>query len=102
MHDFCCSYEWISALSVGWKMRLCVLEHGFSLDEVLPFATSNTAAVLRLPAKGRLAESMDADLLLLDRDSLAIVDVFSNGTHMVRDCEVVRSDSFLNDSDRRI
>src|SRR4051794_326032 len=84
------------------QMRLCVLEHGFSLAEVLPFATSNTASVLRLGTKGRLAESMDADLLVVDRDSLTIVDVFAKGAQIVRDGKVVRSDSFLKDSDRRI
>lgn len=79
-----------------------MLHHGFALEEILPCVTSNSARVLQLKGKGRLRVGMDADVLLVDPDSLEITDVFARGTPMVRDGKVVRPDSFLHDSDRCI
>jgi beta-aspartyl-dipeptidase (metallo-type) len=39
---------------------------GVSLERALPSVTSNPARVLKLARKGRLAEGMDADVVLLD------------------------------------
>ena len=43
-----------------------LLNQGFSMDQILPFYSTNVARLLRLPGKGRIAEGMDADLLLID------------------------------------
>jgi beta-aspartyl-dipeptidase (metallo-type) len=40
-------------------------EAGQKLEVVLPAFTSNVARILRLPTKGRLAEGLDADLVVL-------------------------------------
>lgn len=71
-----------------------VREHGFRLEEVIPIVTSNTATALHLKNKGRLAEQNDADILLLQKKSLAIKHVFANGKHMVRDGEVIVKGTF--------
>ncbi len=67
----------------------CILEHGFTLEEMLPHLTSNTATALKLPQKGRLADGMDADVLVMRAGTLEIAHLFARGRHMVRDGEVV-------------
>lgn len=80
----------------------CVHEHGFRLEEMLPFVTTNTARVLKLPRKGRVAAGMDADLVLMDARSLDITDVLVRGVRMVHGGELTIEDRFLEDSDRTI
>ncbi len=77
-------------LEVGHESSLftafteAVQQHDVPLEQALMAVTSNPADVLGLK-KGRLAENADADLLLLDADSLALKHVFCNGQHMVSD-----------------
>jgi beta-aspartyl-dipeptidase (metallo-type) len=84
------------------QLRSCVREHGFSLDQVLPLVTCNTASILKLPTKGQIEPGKDADIVILDRGSLEIVHVIARGRMMVADGRVKTSDGFLQDSDRRI
>jgi beta-aspartyl-dipeptidase (metallo-type) len=66
-------------------VRSLVAEHGFPLERALPFVTTNTARVLRLPEQGRLAPGLSGDVLVLRRDGLELRDVFARGRAMVRD-----------------
>jgi beta-aspartyl-dipeptidase (metallo-type) len=43
-----------------------VTREGLPLERALPSVTSSPARILRLTRKGRLAEGMDADVVLLD------------------------------------
>jgi beta-aspartyl-dipeptidase (metallo-type) len=61
----------------------CIQKQGFSLEEMLPLVTSNTAAVLKLPGKGNLQEGNDADILILDNKSLDIRHVIAKGQIMI-------------------
>jgi beta-aspartyl-dipeptidase (metallo-type) len=70
------------------QFAACVRQGGLPLEDVLPLFTWNVACAWRLEAKGALAEGMDADLLLLDRDSLEVRHVFARGRLVVRDKEV--------------
>lgn len=83
------------------QLRACVLEHGFSLEEVLRLVTTNTAGVLML-AKGRLKPGSDADLVVLTRAGLEIRDVVANGRRLVKDGSFAVVPRFLEQSDRRI
>jgi beta-aspartyl-dipeptidase (metallo-type) len=49
------------------QFRRCVLENELSLEETLPLVTSNTATVLKLDMKGRIAEGKAADVLFWKR-----------------------------------
>jgi beta-aspartyl-dipeptidase (metallo-type) len=84
------------------QLQNCVREHSFSLDQVLPLVTCNTARILKLPSKGRIEPNMDADIVVLERDSLEIVHVIARGHIMVADGRVKTFDGFLHDSDRLI
>jgi beta-aspartyl-dipeptidase (metallo-type) len=65
-----------------------VHRHGLRLDEALPHYGLNAARALQLNRKGRLRVGADADLVVLDRTSLAIRHVFARGAHLLRDGQV--------------
>jgi len=71
-----------------------VKERGIPLEEALSLVTVNTATALRLADKGRIGEGRDADLLVLDSDSLEIRHVFAKGQHMLKDKEVIVKGTF--------
>lgn len=84
------------------QVRACVLEHGFTLESVLPVVTANTALVLKLADKGELVEGKSADVLILRRESLEIREVIAGGRRMVRDGELAFREKFLKGSNRRV
>ncbi len=53
------------------------------LEELLPLFTRNPAAALQLHMKGQLREGMDADLLVLRRETLEVVHVIARGRQLV-------------------
>lgn len=62
---------------------------GMSVSQAVSFATSNTAESLGLKGKGRIAVGMDADLVVLDKQTLNIKDVISRGLLVVENGERV-------------
>ena len=77
-----------------------VVEHGFPLEQILALATENVANVLQLPEKGRIRVDGDADVLVLERGSLAIREVIARGRRMVVDGRVMAREGFLKKSGR--
>jgi beta-aspartyl-dipeptidase (metallo-type) len=73
-------------------LRLLANE-GLSLEDTLPCVTSNVARLMRLRGKGGIAEGMDADLLVLDRN-LTVQHVMAGGHWHIRDGEQLVSGSF--------
>jgi beta-aspartyl-dipeptidase (metallo-type) len=67
----------------------CVREDDWPLAELLPLFTSNAAKILKLPGKGCLEKGKDADVLVLDQETLAIVHVFTRGRHVIKEGELV-------------
>lgn len=76
------------------EMRDAVLEEGLSLTDALRAVTRNPATLLKLPKKGKIAEGADADLVLADRDTLAIDTVLAKGRVMMRDGQVLAKGTF--------
>jgi beta-aspartyl-dipeptidase (metallo-type) len=91
-----------SPLTLYKQVRDCITSHGLAIELVLPLVTSNTAGVLKLDGKGRLAAGKDADVLVLRKGSLEIREVIARGRRMMRDGEVIVSERFLKDSNRII
>lgn len=65
------------------EFRDSVLTEGVSLELALKPVTTTPAALLKLTAKGRVAEGMDADLVLAQADSLTLDTVMAKGKIMV-------------------
>ncbi|QHS23397.1 beta-aspartyl-peptidase [Virgibacillus sp. MSP4-1] len=71
-----------------------VKEQGLPLEEILSLVTRNTAKVLRLKKKGRIEEKADADVLVLNKETLEVEHVLAKGRHMLRDQEIVVKGTF--------
>jgi beta-aspartyl-dipeptidase (metallo-type) len=67
---------------------------------VLPVVTTNTARVLRLPDKGRLAAGADADVLVLEAGTLELLEVVAGGRRLLRDGRPTVGDAGLRDGAR--
>ena len=70
-----------------------LLARGLPLERALPAFTSNVAALLRLPGKGRVEVGFDADLVALGADGRASL-VLARGDVHVRAGEPVRRGMF--------
>ena len=78
------------------EMIKAVQTTSLSLEEVLPLVTANTARVLKLPQKGQLIKGNDADLVLLNKESMLPNHVIAKGKHMVTNGEIVVKGTFEN------
>ncbi|NUQ19659.1 MAG: beta-aspartyl-peptidase [Gemmatimonadaceae bacterium] len=79
-----------------------VVDHRHPLELVLGLVTRNPATVLKLERKGHLAVGCDADILVLDRESLDIREVIARGHRMVVDGQLVMREKYLEKSSRAI
>jgi beta-aspartyl-dipeptidase (metallo-type) len=60
------------------------------LKNILPFFTVNVASVLGLEkTKGKIAKGFDADIAILDKETLEVRHLFSMGRHVLNEGEVV-------------
>ncbi len=84
------------------QVRDCIINRRFAFELALPLVTANTARVLKLDRKGRLAEGKDADALVLRKGSLEIREVIARGRRMMIDGQVVAREGFMADSNRII
>ncbi|MCH4209715.1 beta-aspartyl-peptidase [Bifidobacterium sp.] len=67
----------------------------FSLPQALSFFTSNVARSFSLPAKGRIAEGLDADLLFFDtNEELTLETVIAKGELMMTDRKILRKGTY--------
>ncbi|MEW4265377.1 beta-aspartyl-peptidase [Priestia megaterium] len=71
--------------SLFQEVRDAVLEESVPLETALQVITSNPAKVLKLSNKGHIQSGKDADLVLLDKETLTIKTVFAQGKVMVKD-----------------
>jgi len=63
----------------------CVHNYEMEITDLLPLLTSNVATVLKLSKKGRLQAGNDADVLILEKNSLEIRHLFARGRHWIKD-----------------
>ena len=75
-------------------MKDAVLKEGVSLTDALMAVTQNPAMLLKLPRKGRVAEGMDGDLVLAEKETLVIDTVIAKGVVMVREGKVLVRGTF--------
>ncbi|MDQ6600638.1 beta-aspartyl-peptidase [Bacillus salipaludis] len=69
--------------SLYHEVRDAVLEEGIPLETALEVITTNPAQVLRLSSKGSIQTGKDADIVLLQKETLTIDTVMARGQVMV-------------------
>jgi beta-aspartyl-dipeptidase (metallo-type) len=84
------------------QIRECVMDHGVPLEQALALVTANTAEILKLAGKGRLAAGNDADVVVLDADNLDVLEVLARGKRLMREGSLAVQERFLEGSDRRV
>jgi beta-aspartyl-dipeptidase (metallo-type) len=84
------------------QIRACVFKQEFSIEQVLRLVTANTANILKLRQKGSIKQGFDADILILEKDSLEIREVISGGKRLLRDGKIAFKEAFLKESNRDI
>jgi beta-aspartyl-dipeptidase (metallo-type) len=84
------------------QVRECAQSGEWPLEQLLPLVTANPAAVLRLTTKGHLNPGADADVLVLQRDSLMPRHVLAGGRVLMREGELTAHERFLRQSSRKV
>lgn len=85
------------------QFRSLVLRGGYPLERVLPLVTLNPARAVKLDKrKGTLEAGKDADVVVLKRDTLDVVEVVARGNRLVVDGRVTAREKFLQESYRTI
>lgn len=85
------------------QFRSLVLREGQPLERVLPIVTLNPARAVKLDnRKGTLEPGKDADVVVLDRDTLDVREVIARGNRLLRDGAMTKHEKFLENSYRRV
>jgi beta-aspartyl-dipeptidase (metallo-type) len=84
------------------QLRDCIVNHRLPVELVLSLVTANTSRVLKLDGKGRLAAGADADVLVLREGSLEIKEVLAGGRRLLREGEICKTETFLENSNRKV
>ena len=84
------------------EIRKCVLDAGMPLQTVLRFVTSNPAAVLKLDIKGTLEAGKAADVLVMTKRDMELLEVISLGRRLMKEGQVSFIEKFLKDSNRKV
>ena len=76
------------------ELHYAVHQEKLSFELVLKAITSNPARILKLHQKGRLRQGGDADLLILNPDTLALNAVMANGQWFMVNGQITRKGTF--------
>jgi beta-aspartyl-dipeptidase (metallo-type) len=75
-------------------VRDAVVEEHVPLGTALQVVTSNPARILKLHGKGQIAVGADADVVLLDPETLEIRGVLAKGRWLMKDGAVLAKGTF--------
>lgn len=88
--------EVCSVASLYEEVKECIKTYNVPIDEAIKVITSNVAKVLKLKNKGSIETGKDADLVLVNENSLEIDTVIAMGKIMVKDGEAIVKGTFEN------
>jgi len=71
-------------------------------EKILPLVTTNTARILKFRDKGEIAVDKDADLTMIDRNSLTVKHVLARGKVFVENAEFTHRIKSMSTSNRKI
>lgn len=80
---------WATPRTLLSEIQSSVLEYKISLELALSVATSNPASLYKLQGKGSIELGNDADLIVLEPDTLTLTDMFSGGRQMLAAQKVI-------------
>ncbi|MFT4414116.1 beta-aspartyl-peptidase [Fredinandcohnia humi] len=80
--------------SLYQEVKDAIQVEGISIETAFRVITSNPASILKLHHKGRIKEGSDADIVVLEKDSLDLNTVFANGRLMVHNKQVIVKGTF--------
>lgn len=83
-----------SVSSLYEEVKECINTHNIPIEEALKVITSNVSKVLKLHNKGSIERGKDADLVLVNRDTLEIDTVIAMGKVMVKNGEAIVKGTF--------
>lgn len=75
-------------------VKSAILEEQIPIETAIRVITSNPAAILKLTQKGVIQKGRDADLVLIDQESLQIDTVIAMGQIMVQEKQVIVKGTF--------
>lgn len=76
------------------EVKNAVLEENIPLEAVLKVVTSNVAKHFKLDKKGKIVEGKDADLVILEKNTLSIESVIANGKWMMKEDIIIVKGTF--------
>lgn len=76
------------------EVKDAILEEGISIEEAIKVITLNPARALKLKSKGSLSIGKDADIVMVDKETLDIDTVISKGRIMASSGVVIAKDAF--------
>ncbi len=83
-----------SLSSLHQEFRDLIQQEGLSIENAIRVTSTNIAEHLKFEHKGEIREGKDADLLVLDQDSLQIKDVVAKGKVLMVDEKVIKFGTF--------
>lgn len=83
-----------SVASLYEEVKECISTYKTPIEEALKVITSNAAKILKLENKGSIQVGKDADLVIVDENTLEIDTVIAMGKLMVKDGEAVVKGTF--------
>jgi beta-aspartyl-dipeptidase (metallo-type) len=84
------------------QLRACVDQSELRLEQLLPLVTTNPAQALKLEGRGTIKPGSHADLLILDRHTLELREVFAQGRRLFKEGKIAVHEAFLEDSNRSV
>lgn len=82
-------YEICSVSTLYSEVKLAIKNENIPIEDALKVITSNVANILKLEHKGTIEYGKDADLVMVDEDSLDIEMVIAKGKIMMENGEVI-------------
>ncbi|WP_411169561.1 beta-aspartyl-peptidase [Clostridium sp. MB05] len=76
------------------EVKECIKTHNLKIEDAIKVITSNVASVLKLSNKGSIDAGKDADLVLVNENSLEIDTVIAKGKIMVKNGEPIAKGTF--------
>lgn len=83
-----------SVSSLYREVKESIKGYKVPIEEAIKVITSNVANILKLDNKGRIKEGRDADLVIVDEESLDIDMVIAKGKILVKDGEAIVKGTF--------